>query len=181
MGTNQIPIPGDRAQIELALKAKLQWMHCSRTSLASSTTRWCCRAGQPQDPRRVGTVLREHDKSGAIVARQFVPLPLLSWYTKLAWAAWRAQFMFSSFVRPENLGLHSKIKCDNCGTYEVRHNRQLTLRKLPIRQKIKYPVRYPEFIDLTPYTTTHRNAIASGDQQQLRKGSSRRHLTSLTD
>ncbi|KAL3124884.1 hypothetical protein niasHT_002657 [Heterodera trifolii] len=49
------------------------------------------------------------------------------------------------------------------------------------RQKIKYPVRYPEFIDLTPYTTTHRNAIVSGDQQQLRKGSSRRHLTSLTN
>ncbi|KAL3098161.1 hypothetical protein niasHS_001997 [Heterodera schachtii] len=34
---------------------------------------------------------------------------------------------------------------------------------------------------LTPYTTTHRNAIASGDQQQLREGSSRRHLTSLTN
>ncbi|KAL3081957.1 hypothetical protein niasHT_032639 [Heterodera trifolii] len=102
-----------------------------------------------------------------------------------------------NFVRPENLGLHSKIKCDNCGTYEVQH-KQLTLRKLPIvacfhlkrfehmnatmkRQKIKYPVRYPEFIDLTPYTTTHRNAIASGDEQQLREGSSRRHLTSLTN
>uniref|UniRef100_A0A914HDI6 USP domain-containing protein n=1 Tax=Globodera rostochiensis TaxID=31243 RepID=A0A914HDI6_GLORO len=99
---------------------------------------------------------------------------------------------------PENLGLHSKIKCDNCGTYEVQH-KQLTLRKLPIvacfhlkrfehmnatmkRQKIKYPVRYPEFIDLTPYTTSHRNALSPGDQQQqLREGTSGRQLTSLTN
>uniref|UniRef100_A0A183C5X3 ubiquitinyl hydrolase 1 n=1 Tax=Globodera pallida TaxID=36090 RepID=A0A183C5X3_GLOPA len=114
-----------------------------------------------------------------------------------------------NFVRAENLGLHSKIKCDNCGTYEVQH-KQLTLRKLPIvacfhlkrfehmnatmkRQKIKYPVRYPEFIDLTPYTTSHRNALSSGDQQQqqqqqqqkqqqqLQEGTSRRQLTSLTN
>lgn len=82
-----------------------------------------------------------------------------------------------NFVRAENLG--TKIKCDNCGTYEVS-TKQLTLRKLPIvacfhlkrfehvnasnkRQKIKKPVRFPEFIDLTPYTTTYRNTEAITD------------------
>uniref|UniRef100_A0A183CI81 USP domain-containing protein n=1 Tax=Globodera pallida TaxID=36090 RepID=A0A183CI81_GLOPA len=49
-----------------------------------------------------------------------------------AWAASnQRRFDLIRFVLAENLGLHSKIKCDNCGTYEVQH-KQLTLRKLPI-------------------------------------------------
>jgi len=101
-----------------------------------------------------------------------------------------------NFVRPENLGCNSKIKCDNCGTYE-ESTKQLTLRKLPIiacfhlkrfehiastrrqdrvhRQKIKYPVRYPEFIDLSPYTTTHRNTLAG------KEGTSQRLLNRLSN
>lgn len=78
-----------------------------------------------------------------------------------------------NFVKPENLDANSKIKCDNCGTYE-ESVKQLTLKKLPIvacfhlkrfehtlsarRQKIRDPIKYPEFIDLTPYTTAFRDS-----------------------
>jgi len=93
-----------------------------------------------------------------------------------------------NFVRPENLGCHSKIKCDTCGSYE-ESTKQLTLRKLPIiacfhlkrfehtasatRQKINNPVRYPELIDLTPYTTKHLNASV------LKENTSRKLLSHL--
>lgn len=105
-----------------------------------------------------------------------------------------------NFVRAENLG--TKIKCDNCGTYEVS-TKQLTLRKLPIvacfhlkrfehvnasnkRQKIKNPVRFPEFIDLTPYTTPHRNSAAAKldgprNGSSSSNFSSRRRLSTLSN
>lgn len=109
-----------------------------------------------------------------------------------------------SFVRPENLGCHSKIKCDTCGSYE-ESTKQLTLRKLPIiacfhlkrfehtasanRQKINNPIRYPEFIvgsffldfmitvfqDLTPYTTTHLNTSS------IKENASQKLLSHLTN
>ncbi|KAI1727563.1 ubiquitin carboxyl-terminal hydrolase domain-containing protein [Ditylenchus destructor] len=101
-----------------------------------------------------------------------------------------------NFVKPENLGCNSKIKCDNCGTYE-ESTKQLTLRKLPIvacfhlkrfehtvsarRQKIKDPVKYPEFIDLTPYTTTYRNVTKSMSSEPENESSSLRHLSRLTN
>lgn len=112
-------------------------------------------------------------------------------------------FFKFSFVKPENLGSHSKIKCDNCGTYE-ESTKQLTLRKLPIvacfhlkrfehtlaarRQKIKDPVKYPEFIDLTPYTTAYRNSKAMMSDLALGVGgnnnsecTSIKHLAQLTN
>lgn len=102
---------------------------------------------------------------------------------------------FFSFVKPENLGSHSKIKCDNCDSYE-ESTKQLTLRKLPIvacfhlkrfehtvaarRQKIKDPVKYPEFIDLTPYTTAHRNSQTNATTT-ISECPQIKHLTQLTN
>nr|CAD2198728.1 unnamed protein product [Meloidogyne enterolobii] len=97
-----------------------------------------------------------------------------------------------SFVRAENLG--TKIKCERCGTYEIS-TKQLTLRKLPIvacfhlkrfehvntsnkRQKIIKPFRFPESIDLTPYTTPYRN-IHEGCSKEMRQ--TRQKLTSLSN
>lgn len=93
------------------------------------------------------------------------------------------------------MGSHSKIKCDNCGSYE-ESTKQLTLRKLPIvacfhlkrfehtvtarRQKIKDPVKYPEFIDLTPYTTAHRNSKADATNSNS-ECASVKHLAQLTN
>uniref|UniRef100_A0A915MTB6 Ubiquitin carboxyl-terminal hydrolase n=1 Tax=Meloidogyne javanica TaxID=6303 RepID=A0A915MTB6_MELJA len=96
------------------------------------------------------------------------------------------------FVRAENLG--TKIKCERCGTYEIS-TKQLTLRKLPIvacfhlkrfehvntsnkRQKIIKPFRFPESIDLTPYTTPYRN-IHEGCSKEMRQ--TRQKLTSLSN
>uniref|UniRef100_A0A1I8BYM4 ubiquitinyl hydrolase 1 n=1 Tax=Meloidogyne hapla TaxID=6305 RepID=A0A1I8BYM4_MELHA len=96
-----------------------------------------------------------------------------------------------SFVRAENLG--TKIKCERCGTYEIS-TKQLTLRKLPIvacfhlkrfehvntsnkRQKIIKPFRFPESIDLTPYTTPFRNTHENCKEMRQ----TRQKLTSLSN
>jgi len=86
--------------------------------------------------------------------------------------------------------------CDNCGSYE-ESTKQLTLRKLPIiacfhlkrfehtaaarRKKIKDAVKYPEFIDLTPYTTAERNRESSLAASGSSDGgtSSQQHLAQL--
>lgn len=82
-------------------------------------------------------------------------------------------------MKQENLGHSAKIRCDNCGTYELS-TKQLTLRKLPIiacfhlkrfehtannvRRKISSRVDFPADINLAPYTTDHRNnPNVSGD------------------
>ena len=70
------------------------------------------------------------------------------------------------------------IKCDRCGTYEAA-TKQLSLKTLPIiacfhlkrfehtvlnkRKKIHSVVRFPEQIDLTPYTTQYcKNSKSNG-------------------
>uniref|UniRef100_A0A915DVN6 ubiquitinyl hydrolase 1 n=1 Tax=Ditylenchus dipsaci TaxID=166011 RepID=A0A915DVN6_9BILA len=85
-----------------------------------------------------------------------------------------------NFVKPENLGIHSKIKCDNCGSYE-ESTKQLTLRNHCQKAKIKDPVKYPEFIDLTPYTTAHRNSSLSSTTKLDNGPDSVRHLARLTN
>lgn len=107
--------------------------------------------------------------------------------------------LYFSYVKPEHLGSSAKIKCERCGTYE-ESTKQLTLRKLPIvscfhlkrfehsmtssrRKKIRNKIRYPEFIDLTPYTTACRNGLLSKSrtQEQLAQMSNRYKLLVLTD
>ncbi|CAD5210219.1 unnamed protein product [Bursaphelenchus okinawaensis] len=76
----------------------------------------------------------------------------------------------ANYVKSESLGATAKIKCESCGSYESATKR-LTLKKLPLvacfhlkrfehtlanrRKKIRIPVRFPEQIDLTPYTTSY--------------------------
>jgi ubiquitin carboxyl-terminal hydrolase 22/27/51 len=83
-----------------------------------------------------------------------------------------------NYVKQENLGSSAKIRCDNCGTYELS-TKQLTLRKLPIvacfhlkrfehtanneRKKISSRVNFPAYIDLSPYTTACRNEEAEAN------------------
>jgi ubiquitin carboxyl-terminal hydrolase 22/27/51 len=77
-----------------------------------------------------------------------------------------------SYVKCETLE-SPVIKCDRCGTYEAA-TKQLSLKTLPIiavfhlkrfehtalnrRKKIHSIVRFPEQIDLTPYTTAYCKA-----------------------
>lgn len=76
---------------------------------------------------------------------------------------------YYSYVKCESLDL-PVIKCDRCGTYEAA-TKQLSLKTLPMiacfhlkrfehtvlnkRKKIHSVVRFPEQIDLTPYTTAY--------------------------
>lgn len=93
-------------------------------------------------------------------------------------------------MKPENLDANSKIKCDNCGTYE-ESVKQLTLKKLPIvvcfhlkrfehtlsarKQKIRDPIKYPEFIDLTPYTTAYRDSHKQYQQKKQKSSTKQQH------
>ncbi|KAI6172006.1 Ubiquitin carboxyl-terminal hydrolase [Aphelenchoides besseyi] len=79
----------------------------------------------------------------------------------------------ASYVKCETLGANAKIKCDRCGTYEAA-TKQLSLKTLPMvacfhlkrfehtvlnrRKKIHSVIRFPEQIDLTPYTTAYCKA-----------------------
>jgi ubiquitin carboxyl-terminal hydrolase 22/27/51 len=84
----------------------------------------------------------------------------------------------ANYVKCESLGAQV-IKCENCGTYETA-TKQLSLKTLPMiacihlkrfehtvlnkRKKIHNVIRFPEQIDLTPYTTAYcKNSKMSGD------------------
>uniref|UniRef100_A0A914DHB0 Ubiquitin carboxyl-terminal hydrolase n=2 Tax=Acrobeloides nanus TaxID=290746 RepID=A0A914DHB0_9BILA len=114
-------------------------------------------------------------------------------------AEWTLEQCLANYVKPEYLGSSAKIKCEYCGTYE-ESTKQLTLLKLPIvacfhlkrfehsmtssrRKKIRNKIRYPEFIDLTPYTTSNRNGISSRTrtQEQLAQLSNRYTLIAVVN
>ncbi|CAD5215041.1 unnamed protein product [Bursaphelenchus xylophilus] len=83
----------------------------------------------------------------------------------------------ANYVKSESLGATAKIKCDSCGSYESATKR-LTLKTLPLvacfhlkrfehtplnrRKKIRSPVRFPEQIDLSPYTTSYCTRVENG-------------------
>ncbi|CAH0388905.1 unnamed protein product [Bemisia tabaci] len=78
------------------------------------------------------------------------------------------------FTRQEHLG--SKIKCNNCNSYQ-ESTKQLSMQKLPVvacfhlkrfehskivKKKITTSVSFPEFLDMTPFLSEHRQAVANG-------------------
>lgn len=82
---------------------------------------------------------------------------------------WYAQDTFR-YIRPEHLGSNAKTKCARCETYE-ESTKQLTLKTLPMvacfhlkrfehsskyRKKMDTKIRYPQFIDMTPFTASFR-------------------------
>ncbi|KAL3122851.1 hypothetical protein niasHT_002894 [Heterodera trifolii] len=138
----------DRAQIELALKANWQWIHCSRTSLAKQYAAVVL----PGGPSRCFDNLTAPGPTAGVAqccANMTNPVPLLrgnlcrshcffvahqigvGGVAVLNSCSGRRLFLPFWYV-PRTCGLHSMIKCDNCGTYEVQHNKQWTLHKLPI-------------------------------------------------
>lgn len=75
---------------------------------------------------------------------------------------------------PEHLGSNAKTKCARCETYE-ESTKQLTLKTLPMvacfhlkrfehshkdRKKMDTKIKYPQFIDMTPFTASFRERSA---------------------
>ncbi|EJW75149.1 ubiquitin carboxyl-terminal hydrolase, partial [Wuchereria bancrofti] len=74
------------------------------------------------------------------------------------------------YIMPEHLGSNAKTKCARCETYE-ESTKQLTLKTLPMvacfhlkrfehshkdRKKMDTKIKYPQFIDMTPFTASFR-------------------------
>ncbi|VDM94975.1 unnamed protein product [Thelazia callipaeda] len=73
------------------------------------------------------------------------------------------------YIMPEHLGSNAKTRCARCETYE-ESTKQLTLKTLPMvacfhlkrfehnhndRKKMDTVIKYPQFIDMTPFTASY--------------------------
>ncbi|VDN87849.1 unnamed protein product, partial [Brugia pahangi] len=84
------------------------------------------------------------------------------------------------YIMPEHLGSNAKTKCARCETYE-ESTKQLTLKTLPMvacfhlkrfehshkdRKKMDTKIKYPQFIDMTPFTASFRERSSGAPESR---------------